>query len=70
MSSFLKCLYIGAIAHSSAYFGAGSGQIWLDDVGCHGTESGLLECANSGIGVHNCGHYEDAGVECTCKHTP
>ena len=57
----------GAIAHSNAYFGTGSGQIWLDDVRCSGIESTLLECANRGIGVHDCSHYEDAGVECTCE---
>ena len=59
---------LGAIARSSAFFGAGSDKILLDDVQCSGTESGLLECANRGIGSHNCGHHEDAGVECTCKY--
>ena len=58
----------GAIAHSRAFFGAGNGKIWLDDVSCSGIESSLLDCANRGIGVHNCGHYDDAGVECTCEY--
>lgn len=60
-------LILGAIAHSSAFFGAGNGPILLDDVRCSGTESTLLECANRGIGIHSCGHYEDAGIECTCE---
>ena len=44
------------------------GPILLDDVGCRGTESSLLQCGHRGIGVHNCSHYEDAGVRCTGKN--
>uniref|UniRef100_A0A8C6ZSI2 Macrophage receptor MARCO-like n=1 Tax=Nothoprocta perdicaria TaxID=30464 RepID=A0A8C6ZSI2_NOTPE len=43
---------------------AGSGEIWLDNVNCQGTERSLLECSASPWGVHNCLHNEDAGVEC------
>ncbi|PIK50754.1 putative deleted in malignant brain tumors 1 protein [Apostichopus japonicus] len=51
-------------AVSSAGYGEGTGQIWLDDVQCGGSEHNVLSCANRGVGVHNCGHGEDAGVKC------
>lgn len=48
----------------NAYFGEGSGEIWLDNVHCSGSESGIHLCSHEGWGVHNCQHYEDAGVRC------
>ncbi|XP_030284078.1 macrophage receptor MARCO-like isoform X1 [Sparus aurata] len=43
---------------------AGSGQIWLDDLRCTGTESSIFDCSHNGAGTHNCGHGEDVGVQC------
>ncbi|NXG02866.1 MARCO protein, partial [Sakesphorus luctuosus] len=52
-----------AVAHFTA--GGGTGQIWLDDVNCQGSENSIYECRKRDWGVHNCNHGEDAGVECS-----
>ncbi|XP_016523251.1 putative DMBT1-like protein, partial [Poecilia formosa] len=51
-------------AKLSAFFGQGTGQIWLDDVACSGSETSLAMCGHRGFGTHNCEHHEDAGVIC------
>ena len=50
-----------------AAFGRGSGRIWYDDVHCRGHEASLAQCVHNGLGVHNCGHSEDAGVICASE---
>ncbi|XP_078101049.1 uromodulin-like isoform X2 [Sander vitreus] len=52
-------------ATSSAYFGQGTGPIWMDQVSCTGSESLLSECGHRGFGTHSCNHGEDAGVICS-----
>ena len=54
----------GGIAYSNAFFGAGTGPIYLDDVACISSDSQLLECSSRPILVHNCDHHDDAGVGC------
>lgn len=58
---------ISGIAFGSARFGQGNAlsPILLDNVGCIGSETRLLDCTNTGIGNHNCAHSEDAGVRCS-----
>ena len=52
------------MALNRAFFGQGTGPIFLDDVACTGNEQTLLSCPHRGINNHNCGHHEDAGVNC------
>ena len=49
----------------NAFYGQGSGQIWLDDVNCVGTEESIADCSHSDWGSHSCNHSEDASVKCT-----
>ena len=56
-------LYSGGTAIYSG-FTDGTGQIWLDDVRCRGTESRLIDCDANPLGQNNCLHSEDAGVRC------
>ena len=49
---------------TGAYFGQGTGQIWIDNIYCIGDEDMISHCPNGGWGVHNCGHNEDVGVLC------
>uniref|UniRef100_A0A3Q1I898 SRCR domain-containing protein n=1 Tax=Anabas testudineus TaxID=64144 RepID=A0A3Q1I898_ANATE len=43
-------------APTSALFGEGSDQIWLNKVACSGNERSLAECEHGGFAKHNCDH--------------
>ena len=61
-SIIIHDLILAAVAFSNAYFGEGSGPIQMDDVGCIGTETILVQCSH--LTTVNCMHAEDAGVRC------
>ncbi|XP_072046099.1 hyalin-like [Amphiura filiformis] len=59
-----------AQAESIAFYGQGSGPIWLDRVQCSGSENNIDECKHRGWGITGnswqggCQHWADAGVAC------
>ncbi|XP_067424428.1 antigen WC1.1-like, partial [Emydura macquarii macquarii] len=52
-------------APGEAAFGEGTGVIWVEKVNCRGTESSLWDCPATPWGESNCGHKEDAAVNCS-----
>ena len=56
--------YERGVAMVDLQFGAGTGQIWLDQVTCDGSAAEIGACAHNCWGCHDCGHFEDAGVVC------
>jgi len=49
---------------------AGTGQIWLDDVQCQGTENALSNCQHRPWGSNNCAHTEDVSLTCAAATPP
>ncbi|XP_051976517.1 deleted in malignant brain tumors 1 protein-like [Xyrauchen texanus] len=49
---------------SGAYFGQGSGPVWLSDLQCYNNQYSLRNCKSNGWGQNSCGHEKDAGVIC------
>ena len=57
--------FSGAMAaYRNAYFGEGTGPVWLTKVGCSGDEDMIEDCAHPGWGNNECTHADDAGVGC------
>ena len=59
----MSLLLTGATAHSSAYFGEGSGLIQLTFVNCSGSQYDLTECETENV-ENSSSHSLDVGVKC------
>ena len=53
-------------ALSNAFFGTGTGPIYLDHLACVGTEPTLTICTHD-THTADCGHNEDASVHCNIR---
>lgn len=56
---------VGLPTHFGRPFGQGTGHIWLDGLGCSGTEENLFDCNFEGAQIDT--HSEDSGVRCFDK---
>lgn len=54
-------------APGGAFFGEGTGPMWLSELACRGGEGQLGLCPHRGWKAHVCSHEEDAGVVCAGK---
>ena len=57
-------VFVDAKPYHSAYFGRGTGPIFLSRLNCQGSENNLTECSHSQE-VFRCSHGQDAGVQCS-----
>ena len=57
-------------ARKHTYFPPGTGEFWLDDMHCDGTESSLLECPAIRGEVSGCSRFEEVGLRCVKRGAP
>ena len=62
-----NCLYTVSYVGTKTenIYGDGTGEIWLENVQCDGTETDIGECSHNGWGVHQCEHHDDVAIFCT-----
>lgn len=57
-------MILGTVAFRGAFYGEGTGPIFLERYDCNEDDARFLDCAERPIGVHTCDHSNDAGVKC------
>ncbi|XP_065933836.1 scavenger receptor class A member 5-like [Magallana gigas] len=62
--SMLGYSRMNAKSKQQAFFGQGTGRIWMDQLECTDYDSNIFNCSQNILGTHDCGHYKDAGVVC------
>ncbi|XP_064388372.1 soluble scavenger receptor cysteine-rich domain-containing protein SSC5D-like isoform X2 [Halichondria panicea] len=60
-SSYSRYGTVGLLGFSPA---SSATRTWLDNLGCLGTESRLINCSANTIGVEDCSHSEDVALAC------
>lgn len=50
--------------YSNGYFGAGTGDIVIDDLRCSGSEEDVQFCPSSPWLTSDCDHWQDVGIDC------
>ncbi|VDI29943.1 Hypothetical predicted protein [Mytilus galloprovincialis] len=65
--AIVACRQLGYRTPTATFYteGGGTDPIWLDNMGCDGTERKIYQCSHPGWTSHNCGHDEDVGINCT-----
>ena len=53
------------LALGDAYYGEGSGPVYIDTIDCRGNESNLTDCTYTTSST--CSHSQDAGVQCRAE---
>ena len=69
-ASSIYFLFADPRTRAYGYYGRATNGIYLDNLGCRGSESRLIDCSHSPIGVHNCYHGEDVRIRCQRKTMP
>ena len=64
--AMVVCQMLGYSSVLAAHvkYGEGSGNVWMSNLACTGSESNISECPHIGWGETPCSHSQDAGVTC------
>ena len=63
-ASGINLCHIVSEAVRYSTYGRGVGPFHLDDLHCTGDEESLFRCPHNGLGIHDCGQYDDASALC------